>query len=79
MQLEAAREAKRQRKEEDSQPEAELLPSEHESVPASATDVTGPTTATGDDPGPSNISTDETPADVSDLVEEYTRDWIGRS
>ena len=77
MQLEAAREAKRQRKEEeDSRPEADLLPSENESVPASATDVPGPTVATSDDPGPSNVSTDETSVDISDLVEEYTRDWI---
>ena len=77
LQLEAAREAKHQRKEEeDSQPEADLLPSENESAPASATDVPGPTTVTSDDPGPSNVSTDETPVDVSDLVEEYTRDWI---
>ena len=75
MQFQVAREAKRQRKE-DSQPEADLLRSEYESAPASATDVPGPTTATGDDPGPSNVSTDEMPANVSDLVEEYIRDSI---
>ena len=33
--------------------------------------------ASGDDePGPSNVSSEENPVDISDLVEEYTREWV---